>query len=142
MFGSKAPTEMEAIHHIAERQKARIVDGGRARVRHGRGIAHQRRIVADAAQGLGEIEMPAVERHRVLHGAMVHQIEAGQQTGAGRAAGDAGRHVIAEGDTFAAKSIQVRRLQKCLAPIGAQKMRYEIGSPLVDDNEKYVLCGS
>jgi hypothetical protein len=48
--------------------------------------------------------------------------------------------MIAEGDTFAAKSIQVRRLQKCLAPIGAQKMRYEIGSPLVDDNEKYVLA--
>jgi hypothetical protein len=43
--------------------------------------------------------------------------------------------VVAEGDTFPAQAIEIRRAQK----IGPQ-MGHKIRSPLINNNEKYVLA--
>ena len=83
--------------------------------------------------------MALVERHRVLHGAMVHQIKAGQQAGPGRAARNAGGDMVGEGHALGAEPVEVRRLEEGLLALGPQQMRDEISPPLVDDNKENVL---
>ena len=84
--------------------------------------------------------MALVERDGVLDRAMVHQIEAGQQAGASRAARHAGRDVVGEGHPFGAEPVEIRRLEEGLLAARAQQMRDEIGAPLVDDDQKDVLA--
>lgn len=77
--------------------------------------------------------MARVGRHGVLHRPVIHQVQAGQQAGARRAAGHGGGDVVAEGHAFPAEPVQVRRAQEIRS-----ERRDEVGSPLIHDDEQHV----
>ncbi len=128
---------VEAVHDVAQHEEARIVGRGGARIGRGRGVADQGRIVAGAAQLMGQVGEAAVERNGVLHRAMVHQVLAGQQAGPRRPAGHALGEVVAEGDALGAQPVEVGELEVVRAELGQHQP-----APLVDDDQKDVLgCG-
>jgi len=81
--------------------------------------------------------MPRIERHRVLHRAMIHEVKPGQQARARRAAGDAGGDMVAEGHALAAKPVQIGRAQEIRAEGGD-----EIGPPLIHDDQQNIATRS
>ena len=131
----------EPVHQVAQHQEARILRTRRPRIGRRRGVADQRRVIADRPQRLAEIEMALVQRNRVLHGPVIHQIEAGQQARPCRPAWHAGCHVVGEGDALGAEAVQVRRPEEGLDAPRPQEMRHEIRAPLVDDDEEDVATG-
>ena len=107
---------------------------GGARIGRGRGVADQGRVVAALAQLVAEVGEARVERNGVLHCAMIHLVEAGQQAGARRTAGCGLCEMIAEGHALLAEPIDVRHLEVVRPELGQHQ-----AAPLVDDDQKDVL---
>jgi len=75
-----------------------------------------------------------IQRHGVLHSAVVHQMEARQQAGERRAAGHAGGDVVAEGHALPAQPVQIGGFQEIRAQGGD-----EIRPPLIDHDKQHIL---
>ena len=134
LVGLEGADGPEAVHDVAQHQEARVVRVGGARIGRRGGVADQRRIIAAAPQLVAEVGEAQIERNRVLHRAMVHQIEAGQQAGPRRSARRTLGEMVAEGDTFRAEPVDVGQLQVARAQLGQHQ-----AAPLVDHDQQDVL---
>ncbi len=85
---------------------------------------------------MGKVGEARIERNGVLHRAMIHQVEAGQQAGPRRPAGRALGEMIAEGDALGAQPVDARQLQIIRAQLGQHQ-----AAPLVDDDQQDILGG-
>jgi hypothetical protein len=126
----------EALHDVAQHQEARIVGAGGARVWCRRGVADQRRIVAAAAQLVGQVGETRIERNRVLHRAVIHHVEPGQQAGTRRPAGRALGEMVAESHALGAQPVDVGQLEVIRPELGQHQ-----AAPLVDDDQQDILAG-
>ncbi len=134
LVGLEGADGAEAVHDVAQHQEARIVGPGGARIGRGGGVADQGCVVAALAQLMAKVGEARIERNGVLHCAMIHLVEAGQQAGPRRAAGCGLREMIAEGHALLAQAMDVRHLEVIRPELGQHQ-----AAPLVDDDQKDVL---
>ena len=134
LLGLPRPHRIPPRHERAEVAEARVLGRRHARVRRGRGVADQGRLVAGAPHLERQVGVARVHGHRVLHDPVVHHVEPGVERGPAGPARHRLREVVAEGHAVGAEGVEVRRAQARMPEIGQA-----VGPPLVHHDEQDVL---
>jgi len=121
---------------MSQHEEARVVGRGGAWIGRGRGVTHQGGIVAALAQLVRQVGEALVERNRVLHRAMVHQVLPGQQARPRRPTGHTLREVVAEGHALGTQPVDIGQLEVIRPELGQHQP-----APLVDHDEQDVPGG-
>ena len=129
--------DAEAGRHALESAQPRAVRRDATRIGAGVGVAEEDAVVAGAAQLGGEGLVAGVERRAVGDRAVVAGVEAGQQRGAGGAAGRGLAVVAGEGDGLAGEAVEDGR-----AGTGVAERAQRVAAPLVGGDEEDVQGSS